>query len=126
MKKTVFALFAVLMFPGVGFAADATGAWKSAENNSLTGKPRTIVLSDDKISIDEVSQAITIKKEGDSYVVKTAGVKEPFCTVVLDGKDKARFTTQGFGEKVFVRTSTQEIDQIRATPSQLKSKADPF
>ncbi|MDL2209723.1 hypothetical protein LJC23_00070 [Desulfovibrio sp. OttesenSCG-928-I05] len=131
MKKTALLLVALFAFPFSAMAADVTGAWKSTETDSLTGKLRTVVISEDNISIGENSAAITIEEDKNRYVVRRTGEKDPILVAVLHDANWAQFTNHIFGTKTFVRTTQDEVRNILSAPSQpeqdpLTSKADPF
>lgn len=134
MKKTVLLLAALLAFPITALGADISGAWKSTDVDNLTGTARTVVINKDSVSISGNPAQSEIEVEGNRFIVRRAGEKEPFLVIVVHnegGKEWAQFTNHTFGTKTFVRTTIDDVNSILAARSQpeqdpLTSKKDPF
>ena len=132
MKRTFLTCAAFILTLTLAGCSDngskqVTGAWKSVENSSLSGKPITLVITENRLSLNEQSADVVFEKKDAFILIKRPGDTSPILTALPKDQDHVTFTNHVYGEKEFIRTTEDDVKAILAAPSPtLKSKPDPF
>ncbi|MDO5675860.1 MAG: hypothetical protein Q4G66_13250 [bacterium] len=116
-------LFVILFFSVMLCGCDAQvatwskveGAWKSRENNPLSGKPYTYTFSEKTATYeDDEIRNVTYAESGDGIItVSLVGGNSRWCVIAL-GTEKDTLAMIEYGDKhVFIKTTPQEIEHIR-------------
>ena len=128
MKKTIATLLACLFLVACSDSSEKiVGAWKSKEIGTISGKPKCFIFSKDTVSTDGGSFKANFFEEDGVILVKNVGSNDTIF-IVTPQKDpkEIRIESPNVGDQLYIKTTPDDVAQIRATPIELTPNPDPF
>ncbi len=102
------------------------GAWKTETPDTLTGKASTLVISKTELSNGADSAKVEFSERNGSILICRLGEQKPIFIATVIDKNRVRFDNLFQGNRVFIRTTPEDVKAIEAAPDAIRSKADPF
>lgn len=97
---------------------EVIGAWKTAEPNRLTNKPKILLIDEKTLETDNVKIDAVFEKKDGKILIRPAGVPDAsgFIITVID-KDRIKVNRGPLlGEDIYIRTTPEELQRIKNMP----------
>ena len=94
------------------------GPWRSEQPNSLTSKYDTIIIKNNSVQLDRIKPKLVTYLIKDN-VIGVHPIDAPegiiWFTIVPQHKDKILIKDKSFGDKIYIKTTTGEVESILNT-----------